>query len=144
MAKEPEQLKRGKTYHKKVQKDWQQSADGIVVSEKQIKKPNNKMGRINIHIEADNKLVAVVELKNSDWDGMTTESVKRNLKHQAKQIWSYIESQLSNGKDVSPGIIFPKKPKNPDKLKLIELFFEEEFISVVWEDETIDDRNNRA
>ncbi len=40
MTKEPEQLKKGKTYHKKVQKSWEQTAEGIVSSEKQIKKPN--------------------------------------------------------------------------------------------------------
>lgn len=102
------------------------------------------IGRIDIHIEADNKLVAVVELKNSDWDRMATKSVKRNVKRQAKQMWSYIDSQLSDRKEVSPGIIFPKKPKDANKLELIEVLFEEEFISVVWEDETIDERKNRA
>ena len=71
MAKEPVQLKRGKTYHKKIQKSWKQTAEGIIVPEKQIKKLNNKVGRIDIHIEADNKLVAVVELKNSDLDRMS-------------------------------------------------------------------------
>jgi len=30
MTEEPEQLKRGKTYHKKVQKSWEQTAEGII------------------------------------------------------------------------------------------------------------------
>lgn len=144
MDGEPKQLKRGKTYHKKAQKDWERSAEGIVSPEKQIKISNSSLGRIDIHIEASNKLVAVVELKNSNWDRMTTASVKRNVQHQIKQIWDYIDSQLKDQKDVSPGIIFPKRPKDINKLKQIEELFEKEFISVVWEDETIDERKNRA
>ena len=57
--------------------------------------------------------------------------------------WDYIESQLELGKEVSPGVIFPKRPKDPDCLNLIEKLFEEEGISVVWEDESIAERKIR-
>ena len=144
MAKEPKQLKRGKIYHKKLQKDWKHSSEGIVGLEKHIKKPNNGIGRIDIHVEADNKLVAVVELKNSDWDKMAVEAVKINVKRYSKQVWGYIDSQLDDKKDISPGIIFPEKPNSMKKLELIEKLFEEQFISVVWEDESIKERKKRT
>ena len=144
MAKEPKQLKRGKIYHKKLQKDWKHSSEGIVGLEKHIKKPNNGIGRIDIHVEADNKLVAVVELKNSDWDKMAVEAVKINVKRYSKQVWGYIDSQLDDKKDISPGIIFPEKPNIMKKLELIEKLFEEQFISVVWEDESIKERKKRT
>ena len=70
---------------------------------------------------------------------------------QIRQIWSYIESQIldgkyvkdGEGKDVSPGIIFPKQPKDKERTELIERMFEEEGIPVVWHDETIEERKMR-
>lgn len=144
MVKEPKKLQRGKAYHKKVQHDWEKTAEGIIDAEKTIKKPDGRSGRIDIHVEADNKLVAVVELKNSNWDRMTIEAVKRNVKRQAKQIWSYTDSRLSDGKEISPGIVFPKKPKDDKKLELIEELFAEQLISVVWDDESTAERKRRS
>ena len=64
---------------------------------------------------------------------------------------SYIESQIldgqyvkdGEGKDVCPGIIFPKRPKDRERMELIENIFEEEGIPVVWHDETIEERKMR-
>jgi len=46
-------------------------------------------------------------------------------------------------KDVSPGIIFTKRPKEQERMKLIEKIFEQEGIPVVWQDETIEERKAR-
>ena len=141
--KEPYQLRRGKTFHKKVQKEWLHKADGDVMREKELIKPSGRKGRMDIYVSCDNTLVAVVEIKASDWDKMTLKAVHRNVNRQAKQIWSYIESQLKQKKEVSPGIIFPKRPKNIDRMVLIEQLFEEHGIPVVWEDESIEVRKKR-
>jgi Holliday junction resolvase-like predicted endonuclease len=117
---EPTQLSCGKAFHKKIQTDWLKTAEGRIVIEKAITKPTGRKGRIDIFVDDDgDKLVAIAEVKNSDWDKMTDSAVKRNIRRQSKQIWDYINSQLSPKKDVSPGIIFPKRPKNKNKLKLI-------------------------
>ncbi len=57
---------------------------------------------------------------------------------------SYVPS--GEGKDVCPGIIFPKRPRDKDRMKRIEDMFLEEGIAVVWHDETIDEckRRNRS
>ncbi len=83
---------------------------------------------------------------------MTDEAVRRNVRRQIRQVWSYIESQIVEGeyvedgehKDVCPGIIFPKRPKDGERMKLIEEMFEEEGIPVVWHDETIEERKARG
>jgi hypothetical protein len=59
-------------------------------------------------------------------------------------VWEYIDSQLSEGKDVSPGIIFPARPIFKRRLKLIESLFEERGIAVVWQDESVADRRAGA
>lgn len=84
--------------------------------------------------------MAVVEIKASDWDRMKPNAVRRNALRQVRQIWSYIDAQLElEGKEVSPGIIFPKCPLDPVRLKAIEQIFNDWGIQVVWHDETIDE-----
>ena len=85
----------------------------------------------------------IAEIKASDWDVMTDAAVRRNVKRQARQIWAYIESQLSEGHDVSPGMIFPRRPTSEARLRLIEQLFEDDGLPVVWEDESIEERKKR-
>jgi len=141
---EPKPLRRGKKFHKKIQKEWHVSAEGDVKTEKSVIKPGGRRGRMDIFVKSDDKLVGVAEIKASDWDAMTPTAVRRNAKRQARQIWDYIESQLEQGKEVSPGIIFPKRPKDPERMKLVEELFEDEGIPVVWEDESIAERKARS
>ncbi len=144
MTTEPTQLSHGKDFHKKIQVDWLNTAEGQILIEKAITKPSGRKGRMDIFVNDDvDKLVAIAEVKNSDWDKMTDSAVRKNTRRQIKQVWDYIESQLKARKDVSPGIIFPKRPKDKNRLKLIEDMFEKEGIPVVWRDETIEERKTR-
>lgn len=141
---EPKSLRQGKKFHKKIQKEWLNSAEGIVKPEKGIIKPSGRKGRIDIFVKSDGELVAVVEIKNSNWNAMTDEDVRRNVNRQASQIWDYIESQLDLGKEPSPGVIFPERPRDSDRMNLIEQLFEERGISVVWEDESNAEKKARS
>lgn len=71
-------------------------------------------------------------------------AVRRNVRRQANQIWDYIDSQIEEGKHVSPGVVFKKRPKDPERLKLVEEMFEEQCIAVSWEDESMEERKARA
>ena len=145
MTIEPTQLHHGKKFHKKMQTKWLGTAEGQILIEKAITKPTGRKGRIDIFVDDDgDKLVAVAEVKNSDWDKRTDSAVRRNVRRQIKQIWDYIESQLAKEKEVSPGIIFPHRPKDKARMKQIEDMFEQEGIPVVWQDETIEERKARS
>jgi hypothetical protein len=145
MGSEPSQLKHGRAFHKEVQADWLNTAEGRIRTEKGITKPSGRKGRIDIFVDDDgNKMVAVAEVKASDWDKMTEEAVLRNVKRQVKQIWDYIDSQLADRKEVCPGVIFPHMPEDKERMKLIEQLFEDEGIPVVWRDETIEERKARS
>jgi hypothetical protein len=117
---------------------------GKVKPEKPCIKLSGKKGRMDIHVEVkeENKLVSCVEVKNTDWNRMTEQSIRRNVKRQINQVWNYIDSELTRGKEISPGIIFPKKPRGKSKLNLVERLFEEKGIPVVWNDESIKERTN--
>jgi len=96
------------------------------------------MGRIDILVEELGDFVSVVEIKASDWDKMTKVNVVRNARRQIRQIWSYVEAELElYDKAVCPGVIFPKQPRDPERLRLIEALFNAEGIQVVWHDEKV-------
>jgi len=90
---EPDRLRRGKAFHRKVQDDWKDTAEGKVWPEKPVTKPSGRPGRIDVHVQADEELVAVVEIKNSDSDAMTPQAVRRNAKRYAPAL------ELHRGRD---------------------------------------------
>jgi hypothetical protein len=149
MPIEPAQLRRGKVFHKLIQAEWQREAEGDIHVERRVVRVGGHKGRVDVFVEDDNPkgVIAIVEVKATDWDRITEENVRRNVRRQIRQIWSYIESQIRDGqyvkggerKDVCPGIIFPKRPKDKQRMMLIEKMFIEEGIPVVWHDETIEE-----
>lgn len=142
MQREPEPLRRGKAFHRKVQADWHAEAEGDVSAEKAVTKPTGRRGRIDAFADGDDSK-ALVEIKATDWDRMTDGAVKRNVRRQIGQIWSYIEGQPDDAEGVCPGIVFPRRPRDRERMLLIEQMFEEEGIPVVWEDETVEERRAR-
>lgn len=142
---EPEILKRGKIFHKLIQKEWEEEAAGNPHSERVVRLLTGKRGRVDILVDdigADQ--VTIVEVKSTDWDTIKPTNLRRNIRRHIRQIWRYIDSQLELlGLTVYAGIIFPKLPRDPARLKLIELMFEEEGIQVVWHDETIEETRIR-
>ena len=144
MNKEPKCLKIGKEFHKKIQKDWLDTAEGEVEAEKQMIKQNGRKGRMDVFIKIEETYVSIAEMKTSDWDAMTIKSLHRNVRRQIRQIWIYIDSQLKEKRDVTPGIIFSNRPKKNGRLDLIEQLFGEEGITVVWDDESTEECLNRS
>jgi hypothetical protein len=136
---EPEALRRGKKFHKQMQDRWRKTAEGIISSEKSIIKPSGGKGRIDVFVKDENKndnLVAVIELKASDWDSMTDKAIRRNARRYVKQILNYNDSKENLVKAVSPGIIFQKSPKDLNRKELIEGIFNDNLITVVWDDDS--------
>ena len=141
---EPIRLRRGKAFHRRVQADWAATATGEVRPEKTVTRRSGRKGRVDVFVRSEEDIVALVEVKATDWDAMTPAAVRRNVRRQARQVWSYVETQLDLKKDVCPGIVFPRRPRVSGRLQLIESLFDEEALAVVWEDETREERKARA
>ena len=144
---EPSALKRGKAFHKEVQSGWEQTAEGEVRCEKGITKTDGSGGRIDIHVDAGEGLVAVVEVKSTDWTRLSEAQVRRRAREYSEQIWEYVEHELGKGVDVCPGIVLLGMPEDASRVALIEELFGEEGISAVWQDESVEQaraRNARA
>ena len=143
MAREPSRLRKGKKFHRLIQDEWKATAEGQIRPEHGVVKPSGRRGRVDIFVDPKEADVAVVEIKASDWDRMTEANLRRNVRRQARQIMSYAEPQVEVGKTVSIGIIFPKRPRKPGRLDLVENLFDEEGIPVVWHDESVDELRAR-
>lgn len=139
-------LRHGRKFEADITESWEESAQGAIRPQKGIVKPSGRKGYIDLHVsfEDDDTLVAVAEIKASNWDAMTATNLRRNVRRQIRQINSYIDSQLAEGKDVSVGVIFERRPADLDRLATIEAMFDDEGISVAWHDESIDERRNRS
>ena len=144
MNKEPKSLKNGKEFHKKIQNEWLDTAEGEVEAEKQMIKQNGRRGRMDVFVKIEETYVSIAEMKMSDWDAMTIKNLRRNVRRQIRQIWNYIDSQLKQKKDVTPGVVFSNRPKMNGRLDIIEQLFGEEGITVVWDDESIEECLKRS
>ena len=147
--REPERLRRGRAFHVRVQKEWLANAEGSPKVERSVTTPGDRRGRIDVYVDDNEGLVALVEIKHTDWDRMSPTAVRRNVRRQIRQIWRYVESQLKGfgpdkKSDVCAGVVFPTRPSDSNRLEFIEGLFEEEGIAVVWEDESVEQRAARA
>ena len=75
----------------------------------------------------------VVELKASNWDKMKPHRVRPNALRHVRQIWRYIEAELTQ-QEVIPAIVYPATPKTPGRKNEIGRIMDEHWIQVVWRD----------
>lgn len=100
--------------------------------------------------------VVVVEVKNSEWDAFRADRVKPNLRRHIHQLQDYLDhyvDQIRTGSDQSTDLfanagqsaawdavigvlLYPRRPHDPDRARLIEGLALEQALTVVWYDET--------
>jgi hypothetical protein len=143
-AIEPEILRNGKAFHKKVQDDWEQTAKGGKISKEhtinlsQFSKTSKceKVGRLDLLVNELGDFVSVVEIKSTDWDKVKEENRKKLISSHRRQVWKYIEEYLDVEKvEVCPGIIYPHSPSAPGLKEMIENHLNEYGLQVVWYDD---------
>lgn len=144
---EPPQLAAGKRFHAKIQKEWIETAkDGTPHKEYCLVRLNGRRGFVDVLVreDEDDDTVSIVEVKGTNWDAIKPENVRRNVRRQIRQIWSYVEVFAEREKkSVYPGVIFPDLPKEEACWRLIEKMFNDEGIQVVWHSETIEETTAR-
>ncbi len=146
MNAEPHVLKRGKAFHKHVQKEWNDTInDGEPHNEKSIEKLSGRGGRIDVFVDGMDELYSVVEIKSTNWDRIKPENISRNVRRHIRQIFDYVDAVMHK-KDVgvSPGVVYPSLPSDQAVLDKIEAMFNEEGIQVVWQNESMEALRIRA
>jgi len=139
---EPESLRAGKHFHKRVQSDWERTAkDGKVYPEHTIslvpnRSAHKKHARLDIFVDDTGDFVSVIEIKSTDWDEVKPENRRKLLGSHKRQVWRYIERYVDLEKvDVCPGIIYKSPPSTPGLREDIEEYLNEWGLQVVWYEE---------
>ncbi len=140
---EPEQLIRGKKFQKIVQDDFEKnSKDGFVKSEAVIKfdglkKIKKRSGRADILItELGDDLVAIYEIKATDWDKIKPKNVTKNMWSHANQLLKYVEKYIViDNMSVSLGVIYPYPPKKSGLRDVVESYLEHYGTPAYWYNE---------
>jgi hypothetical protein len=111
------------------------------------------VGRLDILVDVDPERTAarddlahpyrgLLEVKSTNFDGVSMDRIKRTIARHRRQIVAYIGTQLDlnhpdefaeNEAFVAPGITYANTPTDPSIQAFIEGYFGEECISVVWE-----------
>ena len=139
---EPKQLSEGKRFHKLVQEHWRKTNQGGLFLKEKILSTDNKIHssskkRMDILITDMDNMVAILEIKNTNWDRIHSNNIKRNLNRHQNQLYKYIDEYINSSISVCPGIIYPKRPFK-ELTQFIEEYHEKNGIVVVWfEDENI-------
>ena len=143
---EPEVFRRGKKFHKEVQKEWEDSkVDGDSHDEHYVKLAYDLKGRFDIFVDnLGDALNVVLEIKSTNWDKIKRSNARKNVRSHIRQIWNYINLQQERkNTELCVGVIYPQLPSDPELTEMIETMFNEEGIQVVWNSESIDDCKNR-
>ena len=127
------QIARGRNFENWERSKWSgeynQSAEFEAPSKLQ-----GRRGRVDIRlIDIDSSFTVVVELKASNWDKMKPHRIRPNALRHVRQLWRYIEAELSP-QDVIPAIVYPEVPQTPGRKEEIEHIMDEHWIQVVWRD----------
>ncbi len=83
---EPPILKTGKDFHKVIQDSWLHDAEGDVRTEVGIIDSSGRRRRIDIFVDAGRDVVAVIEVKSTDWNKVKAHRVRPNLRRHIRQI----------------------------------------------------------
>lgn len=138
---EPKQLRRGKEFQRVAQRDFERhSKSGVVRSEHTISlastSARQRRGRIDILVAEMGDLVAILEIKATDWDRIKPANVTKNLYRHQRQLWMYLERYLDvEHLEVSPGIIYPTAPRTPGLRERVEVYLDERGTPAYWYDE---------
>jgi hypothetical protein len=94
----------------------------------------------------------VVEVKNSDWDSFRPARVRPNLRRHIRQLQEYLDHYVdhlrtNSDQPAAEGLpptwdsvigvlLYPTRPRDRDRLQLIEAIALEQALTVVWYDES--------
>ena len=135
---EPERVKQGNAFHRKVQSQWVREYQGESRTELIVRKPNGRAGRIDLCLDPGTETVSVVEIKASDWDQMTEAGVRRKVKRYAAQVFQYVDSQMSGIRTgVCPAMVLQFRPLKAGRAELVERLFNEECLQITWKEDEV-------
>jgi len=141
---EPPELRRGKEFHRRVQREWTGSVQGAPIAPEHLVEleflPRRgrriRRGRIDVFIDQIDDFVTIIEIKGTDWDAVEPANRRKLLGAHRRQVWKYVDQYVDGRKvSVCAGVIYPAPPSEPGLKELVEGYLNEYALQVVWFDE---------
>jgi hypothetical protein len=141
---EPDALRRGKEFHRRVQDDWAGEIEGapvrlehgIRVGPISTDVAHQRRGRLDIFIDQVDDFVSVVEIKSTDWDRVAMPSRQKLLATHRRQVLRYVDRYLDGDRvSVCAGVIYPRSPNTAGLKARVEGYLNDYGLQVVWYDD---------
>ncbi|HEV7238326.1 MAG TPA: hypothetical protein VGQ36_03730 [Thermoanaerobaculia bacterium] len=141
---EPDILRRGKEFHRRVQTDWAGEVEKSTVRlEKTIllallsdTVKRGRRGRMDIFIDKVEDFVTVVEIKATDWDRVLERNRRKLLGAHRRQVMRYVDQYVDHDHvNVCAGIIYPQSPRGVGLKEMVEQYLNDHALQVVWFDD---------
>ena len=130
-----ERIKRGRKFEAWERSHWNSELNSAAKSEAPTQW-KGKGGRTDIKLELkEDGDVVIVEIKATIWDNIKENRIRSTALRHARQIWRYIEAQLTQLVDVIPAIVYPSPPITAGRKEQVEEILNERGIQVVWREE---------
>jgi Holliday junction resolvase-like predicted endonuclease len=128
-------VRRGRQFEAEERAGWSH----IQASSLAVEAPSvwsGRRGRIDILVDDGSGLVAIVEIKATDWDAIKRGRIRETALRHTRQIWRYIDDYIENKQvEVSPGIVYPFPPRTAGVREIVEAALDERGIQCVWRHE---------
>ena len=155
----PSRLIRGQQFHHRVQTAFLSDLVGATGYPERTLNLRTGARRVDLLIvptTADEVTAVVVEVKNSDWDSFRPTRVRPNLRRHIRQLQEYLDHYVDHlranaDQPIDPPsadglplawdsvigvLLYPTRPRDPDRTQLIEAIALEQALTVVWYDES--------
>lgn len=143
-GREPEQLRRGKEFHRRVQEDWSGTIEKSLVRAEHCVRleflprisGHVRRGRIDVLVDKIEDFVTVVEIKSTDWDEVKPQNRRRLLGSHRRQVLRYVDQYLDGANmNVCAAIIYPEPPQGRGVREEVEEYLNEHGLQVAWYNE---------
>lgn len=124
---------RGGVFEKTEKLGWEKLEEGKAQFEVPTKW-RGKNGRIDIRIDELDGIIAVIEIKSTNWDEISDHRIRATALRHARQLWRYVEREVESGANTSSGLIYQHSPASAAKKRIVEEALDERGIQVVWRD----------
>lgn len=125
-------LRRGRAFEAEEKSGWRAGPHEILRFERVIRDPRNRLGRMDIFVQADPDMVAIAEVKATAWDRILARRVRVLALRHCQQLWRYIDAHLGQGLSVCAGLVYPRPPKSRRRRAEVERLLAERFTQCVW------------
>jgi hypothetical protein len=109
----------GRRFEDREKATWQKLDSGRAETEARTVFERRR-GRVDVRVDEEDGSVSIVELKATDWDRMKANRVRPNALRHARQVWRYVNAELSEGAEVCPGVVYESTPSDHAVRSLVE------------------------